>query len=128
MNISIKRRMEEEMVEIMKKKSLAVVGFSETIMNGSGEKVFHGNYKLICSGEEDGRHGVGVILSFEFAPYVESVESVSERAFCISIKTKTNAIFLIQVHAPQRGRPSHPKTIRTLVRQLDRNFELNYTL
>ena len=58
----------------MKSKNHAVVGLSETRMKGSGEKVLHGNYKLIYSGKEDGRHGVGVILAPELAPYVEIVE------------------------------------------------------
>ena len=35
------RGKEEEMVEIMKSKSLAVVGLSETRMKCSGEKVLH---------------------------------------------------------------------------------------
>ena len=89
------------MVEIMKSESLAVVTLSKTRMKGIGEKVLRG--------KEKGRHGVGIIISTELAPYMESVESVSERIICISIKTKTYAISLIQVCAPQRGRPFQEK-------------------
>ena len=42
------------MVEIMKSKSFAMVGLSETKMKGSGKKVLHGNYKLTYSGKDDG--------------------------------------------------------------------------
>ena len=106
-NISTMRGKEEEMV--VKSKNLAIVGLSETRMKGSGEKILHENYKLIYSGQDDGRHGVGVVLSPELAPYVEKVDSVSGRIIGISIKTKTVAFSLIQVYAPQSGRPSHEK-------------------
>ena len=93
----------------MKSKNLAIVGHSETRMKGSGERILHENYKLIYSGQDDGRHGVGVVLSPELAPYVEKVDSVSERIIGISIKTKTVTFSLIHVYAPQSGRPSHEK-------------------
>ena len=108
-NISTLRGKEEEVVEIMKSKSLAVLGLSETRIKGSGEKTLHGNYKLIYSGKEDGRHGVGVVLSPELAPYVEKLDHVSERILSVSVKTKLVAFTLIQVYAPQRGRPVQEK-------------------
>ena len=93
----------------MKSKSLAVVGLSETRMKSSGEEVLHGNNKLIYSGKEDGRHGVELIHSTERAPYVENVESVSERIISICFKTKTIKFSLYQVFVLQKGRPSPEK-------------------
>ena len=73
------------------------------------KKVLHENYKLIYRGNDDGRHGVGVLLAPEMAPCVEKIDSVSERNLSISYKTKIIAFTLIQVYAPQRGRPSFAK-------------------
>ena len=109
LNISTMRGKEEEVVDIMRSRRLAIVGLSETRMKDSGERILHENYKLIYSGKEDGRHGVGVVLAPELAPYVEKVDCISERIISLSIKTKTVAFSLIQVYAPQRGRPSQEK-------------------
>ena len=38
------------------------MGISETRIKGKRNKVIHHNYRLIGSGEEDGRHGVAFIL------------------------------------------------------------------
>ena len=108
-NISTIRGKEEEVVDIMKSRGLSIIGLSETRLRGSGEKILHENYKLIYSGKEDGRHGVGIILAPELAPYVEKVDCISERIISLSIKTKTVAFSVIQVYAPQRGRPSQEK-------------------
>ena len=35
------------------------------------KKIIHDNYKLILSGRDDGRHGVGVVLAPQIASYVE---------------------------------------------------------
>ena len=58
-NISTMRGKEEELVDIMKNDNLSIVGLSETSIKGSGEKILHENCKLIYSGQDDGRHGVG---------------------------------------------------------------------
>ena len=108
-NISTIRGKEEEIVEIMKSRKLTVLGLCETRMKGNGEKMLHEDYKLIFSGREDGRHGVGVVLAPEIAPYVEEIQQVSERIVCVSVKTKMVTFSLIQVYAPQSGRPAHEK-------------------
>ena len=54
-NINGKKK---EMVEIMKARNLSVLGFCETRIKGNRDIVLHGNYKLIFSGRDDGRHGV----------------------------------------------------------------------
>ena len=108
-NISTMRGKEEELVDIMKQKNLIIVVLSEIRIKASGEKILHENYKLIYSGQNDGRHGVGVVLSPELAPYVEKADNVSERILSISIKTRLAAFSLIQVYAPQSGRPTQEK-------------------
>ena len=108
-NIATMRGKEEELVDIMERSGLGAVGLSETRIKGNGEKILHGNYKLFYSGKDDGRHGVGVVLKPELAPYVEKVDRISERIISISVKTKKFTFNLIQVYAPQRGRPEQEK-------------------
>ena len=57
-NISTTNGKKKEVVEIMKARNLSVLGFCETRIKRNRDKVLHGNYKLIFSGRDDGRHGV----------------------------------------------------------------------
>ena len=50
-----------------------------------------------------------MVLKPEIAPYVEKVDRISERIISVSVKTKKFAFTLIQVYAPQRGRPALEK-------------------
>ena len=51
------------MVEVMREINLSVLGLCETRIKGNGETELHGDYKLIFSGRDDGRHGVGVVVT-----------------------------------------------------------------
>ena len=108
-NVTTMRGKEEEVAEMMKARNISVLGLWETRMKGSGEKTLHGNYRLVYSGREDGRHGVAVLLDPDVAPFVEEVQQISERIVGISIKTRNMAFSLIQVYAPQSGRPAQEK-------------------
>ena len=54
MNVAKLRGKEEEMVELMKLRQLSVLGLSETRMKGCGDRIIHGGYRLIYSGEDMG--------------------------------------------------------------------------
>jgi len=51
---------EEDVVEVLKAIEFGVLGLCETIIKGNGERLLHGDYKLIFSKRADGRHGVAV--------------------------------------------------------------------
>ena len=53
-NVATLRGKEEEMVELMKLRQLSVLGLSETRMKGCGNRIIHGGYRLIYSGEDMG--------------------------------------------------------------------------
>jgi len=60
MNISTMNGKEEDVVEALKARDFSVLGLCETRVKGNGERVLHGDYKLIFSKRADGRHGVAV--------------------------------------------------------------------
>ena len=64
------------------------MGICETRIKGKCNKVIHHNYRLIGSGEEDGRHGVAFILYPNIADFVEEINLVNERILGISSKFK----------------------------------------
>ena len=61
----------------------------------------HGDYKLVFSRRADGRHGVGVVVAPEIAPYVVEVQHVSERKVAISVWSRYRKFNLMQIYASQ---------------------------
>ena len=107
-NVATLRQKEEELVEMMKMRDISILAVEETRMSGKGDRVIHENYRLIYSGGEDNRHGVAIILTDKLAPYVEKIDQVSERILGIDMKIEAG-VGLIQVYAPQQGRPTLEK-------------------
>ena len=62
------------MIELMKLRMLDVLGLAETRLKGNGDQMIHENYRMIYSGNDDGRHGVGIILSPKLACIVSGQE------------------------------------------------------
>ena len=103
-DVATLRGKEEQMVELMKLRQLSVLGLSETRMKGCGDRIIHGGYRLIYSGEDSGRHGVAFLVSSDIAQCVEKVIFKNDRIISIDFKLRT-AISIIQVYTPQQGRP-----------------------
>jgi hypothetical protein len=93
----------------MLERRLDILGICETRLMGSGSRTIHNNYQLMYSGGEVHRHGVGVMLTEEMAQRVESVDYGDERMMMFSIKMEHIGISVIQVYAPQQGRPEAEK-------------------
>ena len=58
-NVSTIRDKEEEIIEVMKDKNLGIVNMCETRTSCNIDRAVHEYYRLICTGREDGMHGVG---------------------------------------------------------------------
>ena len=99
------RGKEEELVCLMKERNIDMLGLCETRLTGKGTKILHDNYQLIYSGGRDSHHGVGVILTEEMAKRVGEVEQSSERIMAFSVSVGDLSVSVIQVYAPQQGRP-----------------------
>ena len=109
LNISTLRDKEEEMIEIMRERKLDILGLCETRLVGSGQKTLHENYKMIYKGREDGHYGVAFIISPALSERVDSVDLRSERIIAITMKLQNMNIGLVQLYAPQTGRPMEEK-------------------
>ena len=59
--------------------------------------------------KNDTRHGVGIVVTEEISKYVEKVYYVSERIIGIRTNMKQVRQGIIQIYAPQQGRPAEEK-------------------
>ncbi len=100
---------EEEIIEMMKERKLEIVGLCETRIKGKGEKTLHENYKIIYSGNEDGRHGVAIMMSPLMAERMDSMDCRNERVMGITLTIEQTKISIIQTYAPQQGRSLREK-------------------
>ena len=107
-NVATLREKEEEIIEVMKTKKLSLLAVSETRLRGTGDKIMHDDYRLVYSGGEGTRHGVGFIIEPGLAQYLEKVIPLNDRLIGIDLKLE-GGISMIQVYAPQQGRPTMEK-------------------
>ena len=108
-NVSTIRDKEEEMIEIMKERKLDILGLCETRLKEEGRRVLQDDYQMIWKGGQDARHGVAFLISPEIGDRVISINYKNERIIEIEIDMKVTKLSLIQVYAPQQGRPTDEK-------------------
>ena len=104
------RDKQEEIIELMKERKIDILGLCETRLKEEGRKTIHNDYQIIWKGRnQDSKHGVAFILTPEMANKVISINYKNERIIGIDIDLKHKQISLIQVYAPQQGRPVREK-------------------
>ena len=108
-NIGTFLQKEEEVVEMMEKRNIEVLGISETRDKITGRRALHNNYVYFKSSEDNGKHGVDVIVSEKIGQYVSSFEYVNNRLMKTSVRTQRQKLVIIQIYAPQQGRPKAEK-------------------
>ena len=110
LNIATVKGKEDEVVEVMSERNLDIMGLGETRSQGEGEKVLRNNYRMYYKGrEKDTRHGVAIVLNEEISKYVEKSYFVNERIIGIRLNMKNVRMGVIQIYAPQQGRPEAEK-------------------
>ena len=109
-NIATLHKKEEEVVTLMKERKLDVLGLCETRREGKGSITIHDNYKLVwCGLPQEKRHGVAIVMTEEIAEGITVIEYVNERLLKVTLQMKNIKMTLIQVYAPQQGRPKQRK-------------------
>lgn len=108
-NVATMRGKEEEMVEVMNERKIVIMGLCETRYKGSADMKVHNDYRLLCSGSDDGRHGVGFLVAPEVARCIDTVDQVDHRIISISLRLGEEGISIVQIYAPQQGRTSAEK-------------------
>ena len=104
-NLSTLRGKEEEIVMMMRKRNIDILGLCETRLSGEGTKLLHGDYQLFYKGGRDAKHGVGVIVSDELSGKIGHLIYKNERIISFSLKIGTQKISCIHFYASQQGRP-----------------------
>ena len=106
LNVGTIKNKEEELIYLMQCRSIDMLGVCETRLRENGTKTLKDNYQLIFSGGESNKHGVGVMISEELAQRVCNTEFKGERILSISFKFNEMNLSVLQVYAPQQGRPA----------------------
>ena len=120
-NVATLTGKEEEVVEVMRERKIDILGLCETRFRGKTDKKIYNDYRLLCSGSDNGRHGVGFIVNPDIAKFIDTKEQIDER-ISISIKLKEGGLSLVQIYAPQQGRTAVEKEefYRKLQQTVDR--------
>lgn len=101
---------EEEVVSMMRERTLDVLGVCETRMEGEGRRKIHDDYQLIYKGrDEERKYGVALFLTPDLADRVEDIVFKNERMIAIALRLKKKRVGIIQVYAPHQGRPQEEK-------------------
>ena len=108
-NLSTLREKEEEIVMMMQERKIDILGLCETRLPGEGTKLLHNSYQLIYKGGREARHGVGFIVSEELSGKISHLDFKSNRIISFSLMLGKFKVSLIQVYAPQQGRPQEEK-------------------
>ena len=72
-------------------------------------KTIHEDYLLVHKEAGNGLHGVGFIISAQLANRVKNVRLVNNRLIALTLQMNQGDLDIIQVYAPQQGRPNDEK-------------------
>jgi len=126
LNVATLRNKLEELIELMKVHKFTktthglcedhdgssqrpIMGLCETRMKGNGRSIVHDDFVLLHSGTDTTRHGVAFLVTPEIGDKISDVQYVNERMMGMSVKVGNSYIDLVQVYAPQQGRPLDEK-------------------
>ena len=108
-NLSTLRGKEEEVIMMMQERRIDILGLCETRLPGEGTKLLHNNYQLFYKGGRTTRHGVGLVVSEELSGKISHLNFKCDRIISFSLKLGMFKASIIQVYAPQQGRPQEEK-------------------
>ena len=112
LNIGTYTDKEDEILDLMKRRKIDILGVAETRHRGKEEGRDLGDgYVLIYSGVEFGtrKHGVALMLGPKLSPYVQKVRLVNERLMNCTLRIKNQNFNIYQVYAPQQGHTQEEK-------------------
>ena len=99
----------EEIIMMMEERNINILGMCETRLRGEGTELLHNNFQLFFKGGREARHGVGFIVNEELSGKISHLNYKSDRIISFSLKIRSSGISIIQVYAPQQGRPQEEK-------------------
>ena len=93
-----------ELADLMERRKVGVLCVQETRWKGNKTKELGGGCRLIRSGaNEQGRNGVGIVLSKYLKEDLISVSKRSDRVMSIKLRVEETVVNIICAYAPQVG-------------------------
>ncbi|XP_068246558.1 uncharacterized protein [Palaemon carinicauda] len=93
---------EREVADMMKRRKVQILYVQETRWNGNKAKETGAGYKLFYSGcTEQGRNGVGIILTGKLKSCVLEVKRLNDRLMHMKLEWDGKILNVISVYAPQ---------------------------
>ena len=100
----------EELVDLMERRKISILGLSETKWKGKGKKELRKNYTLYWHGnDKEMKNGVGLIVSKDLNGLAD-VQYINERIIKVTVHLGKERLTLVQVYAPQTGCRNEEKT------------------
>ena len=104
----------------MRERNWDILGIAETRLKGkNGRRVIHDNYLLLYQGDDDGRHGVAIVLSPAVSNNIERIEYVSNGGL---VKFKPNG-FPGQINRGETPYQILPHIICSLYSRIPREYK-----
>ena len=98
-----------ELVDVMMRREIDVMCVQETRWKGKSARELGEGYKIFYSGENDGKNGVGVILSSTMKSKVVDVQRPGDRMMMVKVLVGSQVLNVISAYAPQAGRSTTEK-------------------
>jgi hypothetical protein len=96
-NVGSLKNKQEEVVQMMIDKNIAIIGLAETRLKGKGRKTIHNNYQLISSGSQNSKNsGEALIIEPSFTQHIEKTDAINERILTVTLNIKGKRTSLIQ--------------------------------
>ncbi len=90
-----------EIVEIMKKRTIAVLGISDSRTKGSGSKQIDSNFVYTWSGRDThADHGVGFIVDEQHSQAIVEIRPINLKLIHMKIQAKNTMENYVQCYAP----------------------------
>jgi len=112
LNVATYGSKEEEIVRMMERRKIDMLGMAEMRVRGVEEgRDIGGGYVLMYKGVEEGfrKHGVGFVVGPRLSPHIVKVEGITERLIVCSLKIGRKKYHVFQVYAPQQGHTEEEK-------------------
>ena len=104
MNVGTMTGKGRELVDLMERRKIGVLCVQETRWKGNKARELGEGYKLFYSGtNEEGRNGVGIVLSKELKESLIGVNRKSDRIMSLKLGLGATVVNIVCAYAPQTG-------------------------
>ena len=89
--------------------NIKILRISETREKITGKRTIHNDYVCLSSGDPSGKHGVAFIVTRNINNNIDMFKPVDNRIACMKLRLNNTKVIVVNVYAPQQGRPEEEK-------------------